>query len=164
MDLRDEFSDINYTVLDKIVSYFTNTPILYCYSQMRAGPGRMDFTIPEPHYIQPAASNGYKGNLIVLVNHYTGDAGELMANAFKQIPETKTVGIKTSGVVSSASTRELPDGSYYTIPTIRYLDANKQVLESNGIVPDIIVSADTDTIWNAHDEILDSAIAIFKRL
>ena len=104
---------------------------------------------------QPAGPHPYTNPVVVLVNGSTFSAGELTTEIMKQLPQVTVVGDTTGGggVVSSNGRPEhvgeytLPSGKIVYIGTGYFERYDGQLIEWNGVVPDVLIpqtGADTD--------------------
>jgi CubicO group peptidase (beta-lactamase class C family) len=89
----------------------------------------------------PAAANPYLQPLLVLTGGMTVSAGEVMALALQSLPQATLIGEPTQGSFSNALERSLPNGGRYRLSNELYLDPQKQLLEVQGVLPDISTAA-----------------------
>ncbi|MBU2223629.1 MAG: serine hydrolase, partial [Gammaproteobacteria bacterium] len=89
----------------------------------------------------PATAKPYLQPLMVLTGGMTISAGEVMALALQSLPQATLIGEPTHGSLSNSLERTLPNGGKYRLSNELYLDPQKQLLEVQGVVPDINTSA-----------------------
>ena len=87
-----------------------------------------------------------KKPLIVLVNEGSASASEIVSGAIRDNNRGKLVGKKTFGKGLVQSMRTLSDGSGLTVTVAKYLTPNGTDINKFGIIPDIKVKMNSDTI------------------
>jgi len=84
--------------------------------------------------------------LVVLVDHGTASAAEIVAGALQDAGRAKVVGVTTFGTGTVLAEFPLSDGSALRIGTLEWLTPKGRVIWHAGITPDVIVDrADTVT-------------------
>ena len=90
-----------------------------------------------------ATSGGIKERphfpMAVLVNEGSASGAEIVAGALKDLRRAILVGETTFGKGSVQNVLQLPDGSALRITTAKYYTPGKQVIQGNGIAPNIRV-------------------------
>ncbi len=77
--------------------------------------------------------------LVVLVNEGSASGSEIVAGALKDLHRAIVVGETTFGKGSVQNVMQLPDGSALRFTTAKYFTPSKQVIQGNGVVPNIRV-------------------------
>jgi len=77
--------------------------------------------------------------VVVLVDHTTASASEILSGALQANGRATVLGRRTHGKGSMTELLPLPDGSAVNLTTGRYQLAGGQVVEGEGIQPDIVV-------------------------
>ena len=97
--------------------------------------------------------------LIVLINEFSASASEIMAGALRDHGRARLVGTTTFGKGSVNIQRPLSDGSgvYYSIA--RWFTPGGDLIEGEGIEPDIMVELDDES---SEDFQLDKAIELLR--
>jgi hypothetical protein len=93
------------------------------------------FTPPLPLYIQ-GAENAFTGPVYVLTSPQTGSAAEAFAIATLSIPNAWRIGSATSGAMSTALEKRLPNGWAFSISNEVYMDTKGNAYENIGVPPD----------------------------
>jgi len=97
--------------------------------------------------------------LVVLVNHSTASASEIVAGALRDRGRAILIGEHTYGKGSVQSIYPLADGSSLHITTAEWYTPNRGKLSGEGLTPDIEVAPTADDRAAGHDPVLDRAIA-----
>jgi carboxyl-terminal processing protease len=77
--------------------------------------------------------------VVVLVNEGSASGAEIVAGALKDLHRAIVVGETTFGKGSVQNVMQLPDGSALRFTTAKYFTPSKQVIQGNGVVPNILV-------------------------
>ncbi len=77
--------------------------------------------------------------IVVLVNHYSASASEILVGALKDNQEAKVVGTKTYGKGVIQNVFSLSDGSVLKLTTAEYFTPNETKINKQGIEPDEVV-------------------------
>src|SRR5436190_22285276 len=77
--------------------------------------------------------------MAVLVNEGSASGSEIVADALKDLHRAIVVGETTFGKGSVQNVMQLPDGSALRFTTAKYFTPSKQVIQGNGVVPNIRV-------------------------
>src|SRR6476661_6811484 len=78
--------------------------------------------------------------MVLLVNEGSASGAEIVAGALKDLHRAVLVGETTFGKGSVQNVMQLPDGSAVRLTTAKYYTPSKQVIQSNGVAPNIKVS------------------------
>ena len=77
--------------------------------------------------------------MIVLINEGSASGAEIVAGALKDLHRAVLVGETTFGKGSVQNVMQLPDGSAVRFTTAKYYTPSKQVIQGNGVTPNIRV-------------------------
>ncbi len=77
--------------------------------------------------------------VVVLVNEGSASGAEIVAGALKDLHRAILIGETTFGKGSVQNVMQLPDGSALRFTTAKYFTPSKQVIQGNGVVPNIRV-------------------------
>ena len=115
------------------------------------------FTPPLPLYIQ-GAENAYTGPVFVLTSPQTGSAAEAFAIATLAMPHVQRIGSATTGAMSTALEKRLPNGWAFSISNEVYMDTKGNPYENIGIFPDydLEYARDRQTFFRAVEADLDA--------
>lgn len=120
--------------------------------------------------IQPHGSFTYTQPVVVIINGSTFSAGEMCTEILKQLPTVTAIGDTTGGgggagsghSVETRSDYKLPSGRLISTPTGYFERYDGQIIEWNGVVPDIRVVQTAEDIKQGRDRQLEFAIKLLK--
>ena len=149
LDIRNNPGGRLDTVVDLTSRFLNDGLVLY---QMDGDQQRTDFSV----------SGGHKAPdvpVVVLINEFSASSSEIMAGALRDHGRAQLVGVTSFGKGSVNIQRSLSDGSgiYYSIA--RWFTPNGDLIEGEGIEPDVVVEADPDGV---EDYQLDKAIELLQ--
>jgi carboxyl-terminal processing protease len=78
--------------------------------------------------------------MVVLINEGSASGAEIVAGALKDLHRAVLVGETTFGKGSVQNVMQLPDGSAVRFTTAKYYTPSKQVIQGNGVRPNIRVA------------------------
>ncbi|WP_227517285.1 S41 family peptidase [Parathermosynechococcus lividus] len=80
--------------------------------------------------------------LVILVNHTSASASEILAGALQDQGRATVVGTRTFGKVRVQAVHEMADGSALVVTIARYLTPRGTDISAGGITPDVMVATD----------------------
>src|SRR5438045_2835265 len=78
--------------------------------------------------------------MVVLINEGSASGAEIVAGALKDLRRAVVVGETTFGKGSVQNVMQLPDGSAVRFTTAKYYTPSKQIIQGNGVTPNIRVT------------------------
>ncbi|MBC7188233.1 MAG: hypothetical protein H5U38_14510 [Calditrichaeota bacterium] len=111
--------------------------------------------------VQPATTP-YRGNVVVLINGASLSAAETFAELLRQMPYVTVVGDTSGGSGGDARLFVLPSGKRLKLPVkyMRRLDG--EMIEWNGVIPDVVVEQTADDVTRGRDPQLEMAIVLLR--
>ena len=82
--------------------------------------------------------------MVLLINEGSASGAEIVAGALKDLHRAVLVGETTFGKGSVQNVMQLPDGSAVRFTTAKYYTPSKQVIQGNGVTPNIRVAVTDD--------------------
>lgn len=120
--------------------------------------------IPEGKIVSIVGRNGYKQDLsaqktdftinkpiIVLIDHYSASASEILSGALKDYNKAKLIGTKTYGKGMVQEVLALPNETGLNLTIAKYLTPNGTDINKKGIEPDIPVELTFDDLKKNND-------------
>ena len=146
----------NGNIANFITSRFASAPITYS-AYLPSGASKWTSTIVS------ASPYQYHKPVVVLINGASFSAAELLPELMKQIPLVTTVGDTTGGGGGSNDVFYLPSHKRIKIPTSYLKRFNGEMIEWNGVPPDILVPQTEADIKQGRDKQLERAITLLKQ-
>lgn len=127
-------------------------------SYLKSGPGREDFSGPQPAYLeQPDEGITYEKPVMVLIDRGTFSAGSFFALIARELPHMTLIGDTTGGGLGIPNGGQLPNGWTYRMSISRTISNDGQNFES-GVPPDIRVILDPAAVEQGVDNVIERAI------
>ena len=142
----------------EIAGRFTSTPINAGYVRFRNGPSHTDFGAPIQRTVSPRGAWHYGGTVLLLIGRRSASSNESFIMAMGQLPHVTLVGDRTAGSTGNPRTFPLAGGWSYTVSRWIEYTADNQVIEDNGISPDVFVTATAADFASGRDPVLDWAV------
>jgi carboxyl-terminal processing protease len=108
-------------------------------------------------YTDPPAE-AYTGPVVVLVDVMSGSSSEEFSGAMQSQGRATIIGERTSGCVLVADLKPLSNGASFLYPLAQTQMADGTVLEGRGVIPDIEVALDRESLLGGVDPQLEAAI------
>ena len=121
------------------------------------------FTDPIPMHVNPEGSWQYRNPLIILVNSLVASSSERFVMGLKNSGRAIVMGSRTAGSLSNNAPIWLPSGiRIYVSNQIDYSPGG-EIVENNGIVPDIRVEQTIEDLRNGRDTVLEKAVEVLEQ-
>ena len=145
------------TEAGKVASRFTEEKVLCGYIKYKNGPGRSDFSKPEPVYVTPAMDRlRWQKPVAVLVNRGCFSSANDFAVKMKALPRTALFGDRTGGGGGLPFSSELPNGWSVRFSSAPMSDAAMNDIEG-GVNPDYNVSLSESDRAKGIDSLIEAA-------
>ena len=142
----------------EVAGRFTRSPIRAGYVRFRNGPAHTDFGPAIERNVAPRGAWQFSGPVLLLIGRRAASSNESFIMAMSQLPNVTLVGDRTAGSTGNPGTFALAGGWSYTVSRWIEYTADNQVIEDNGIAPDIVVPASAGDFASGRDPILDWAL------
>jgi carboxyl-terminal processing protease len=130
-------------------------------------------TVPTETFSADASKFVTAAPLVVLVNHGTAGAAELVAAAILDNKRGDVVGDRTFGEGAEQKTFTLPDGSALLLTVAKYQSPSGKKIEDEAVTPNVVVSENIDQLLEQGenttpatprtDDQLNKALSILKQ-
>jgi len=121
-----------------------------------------DGTIYFSSVIEPRGSFQYQNPVAVLINGASLSAAELFPSLMKNIPTVTMIGDTTAGGGGGTDVFVLPSNKRIQLAVMYFKRFDGDMIEWNGVVPDILVPQTEDDIKQGRDKQLAHAIELLK--
>jgi hypothetical protein len=145
-----------------IAGWFAKDPALFMTTRKRNGPGRNDFTEPDPWYVDKQGDFQYTNPVALLTTRWTSSAGETFTWAMNTQNQVTQIGDTTAGGFTDVISRELPNGWLYFVGIGDYRNANGKSEEGIGIAPKLFAINTKNDIDAGSDKVMEKAIEKLK--
>jgi len=149
LDLRNNGGGLLQASIDVADQFLAEGAILY--ENRRASEEKLYPATPE--------GQAQHISLVVLINHGTASAAEIVAGAIQDHRRGQLVGETTFGKGSVQLIFDLSDGSSLHVTAARWYTPGRRQLDGAGLTPDVQVEANPDT---ANDVQLERAITLLQ--
>ncbi|MBR4842796.1 MAG: S41 family peptidase [Bacteroidaceae bacterium] len=156
IDIRDNGGG-KLTEAERVASRFTEEKVICGYIKYKNGPGRNDFSSPEPVYVKPAKERlRWHKPVAVLVNRGCFSSANDFAVKMKALPGAMLFGDRTGGGGGLPFSSELPNGWSVRFSSAPMFDADMNEIES-GIEPDCYVCLTESDRAKGVDSLIEAA-------
>ena len=113
-------------------------------------------------FLNPS-KNSYKGNLVILIDERSTSSSEEFSGGMKAIERATIIGQQTPGKVLTMEVVPLPEGAFFIYPNQQTITAKDEILEAGGVIPDISVELNKDSLLIGVDNQLNKAIEFLSK-
>ena len=143
----------------EIAGRFTSSTINAGYVKFRNGPAHTDFGSPTQRTVSPRGAWQYRGRVYLLIGRRCASSNESFIVAMGTLPNVTLVGDRTAGATGNPGTFNLANGWTYTVSRWIEYTPDNQIIEDNGIAPDVFVAASAADFAAGRDPVLDWALS-----
>ncbi len=137
LDLRNNPGGLLNSAIDVCAQFLpSNTKVVS--TQGRIDSQKHDYSTPAGMKERPNFP------VAILVNEGSASGAEIVAGALKDLHRAILVGETTFGKGSVQNVMQLPDGSALRFTTAKYFTPSRQVIQGNGVIPNIRVPLSPD--------------------
>ena len=105
----------------------------------------------------------YPGRVAILVDGLSLCATEVFAGGLRDLGRARIFGARTGGIALSGTVEKLPNGDRFMYPFADYTTAGGQVLEGNGLTPDVEVQPTREALLQNRDLVLEAAVRWIRK-
>lgn len=108
-------------------------------------------------YLNPT-QEPYNGNLVIMVDVLSGSSSEEFAGGMHAIDRATIIGQQTAGKILTMEVVPLPEGALFVFPNGRTITSKDEDLEGVGVIPDIRIELEKESLLKGIDTQLEKAI------
>lgn len=139
----------------EIAGRFTTQTLTVTYYKFRDGRQHNDFTELVERKLSPRGTWQFTNPVYVLIGRGCFSSNETFISAMREIPHVTLVGDTTGGSSGNPKFFNLGNGWEYAVPRWINYTADMQVIEWNGIAPDIYIETTEEDFLDGRDPVLD---------
>jgi carboxyl-terminal processing protease len=171
LDLRNNSGGLLFGGLGVAAVFLPPSSLVMTTKGRAKGTTRAYLAIPEDvsrtgkDYLSDIPSDAKTVPMVVLVNHASAAASEIVAAALQDHQRATIVGVPTYGRASIQTILPLSDQTAIKLTTAHWLSPNGRSLQPDGLVPDIVVSkeeSEASPTGTQDDALLGRALALLK--
>ncbi|MGB3588386.1 MAG: S41 family peptidase [Tunicatimonas sp.] len=147
---------------ETIAGRFADQTYLYRHYKYRNGENWNDYTDPIAAHVVPQGETNYLKPIIVITDRRCLSACEGFVLMLKALPTVRTLGDTTFGGTARPITQELPNGWNYRVSTWFVTEPNGEVVEGQGIAPDVLEPYVQLDSFDVADNAMDRAIELLS--
>lgn len=152
----------NLSYAETLAARFTNERVLAGYISHKTGPGRSDFSSPQPVYLESSNGLRWQKPVCVLTNRSSYSATNDFVKIMRTLPLVTVVGDRTGGGSGLPFSSELPNGWSVRFSACPSFDVDMQHTEF-GIDPDVRVDMLDEDRARGVDTIIEVAREMLSR-
>lgn len=152
----------NLSYAETLAARFTNERVLAGYISHKTGPGRSDFSSPQPIYLESSNGLRWQKPVCVLTNRSSYSATNDFVKIMRTLPLVTVVGDRTGGGSGLPFSSELPNGWSVRFSACPSFDVDMQHTEF-GIDPDVRVDMLDEDRARGVDTIIEVAREMLSR-
>jgi len=111
--------------------------------------------------VQPSGKT-FAGPVVVLIDVMNASASERFSACIQSIGRAVVIGERSPGLVGPSNVIKLPNGASFMYLVAQSTTPDGTVLEGRGVIPDITVRLDRESLLAGRDTQLDRAVAYIK--
>jgi C-terminal processing protease CtpA/Prc len=142
---------------DSIAARFFDTDRIVRYVRYRGGPSHSDFGALQAAHVSPRGAWQFRKPVLLLVGRGCFSSTEDFIAAMSQLPNVTMAGDTTGGGSGNPALFDLGSGWQYSVPRWIEYTASMQVVEWNGIAPNVVVPTRAADFDGGVDPVLDYA-------
>ncbi|RXQ95821.1 hypothetical protein EO244_05800 [Ancylomarina salipaludis] len=161
LDLRDNYGG-NDGIAKQFVNRLTHKNLIHGYVRVRNGAGRDDFGAWQARQLISDNPVDFNKPITVLTNRFVVSSGEGFVSMMMVLPNTTLIGDTTRGATANPKEFTLANGWKYRVSSWQATTARHQLIEDQGIAPDILVTNTEESMKEGKDLILEKAIDVIQ--
>jgi carboxyl-terminal processing protease len=114
--------------------------------------------------VVPGRADAYAGKLVVLIDHGSASASEVVASALQSTKRAQIVGETSCGcLLAFLGYASLQGGGELAYSEVGYYDIGGQAIENRGVTPNSSIIRSIDDVRASRDRVLEAAVALLPK-
>jgi carboxyl-terminal processing protease len=101
---------------------------------------------------------GFGGPVAVLIDSHSASTSEIFAGGLQDLGRARIFGIRSAAAALPSMIERLPNGDGFQHAIATYISEGGQVLEGNGVIPDVVVELKREDLLQGVDAVLEAAL------
>jgi len=121
--------------------------------------GTMSTRMNDVKFIVTPRLQTYEGPLAILIDGLSASTSEIMVGGLKDLGRARVFGQRSAGAALPSTIEGLPNGDGFQYAVANYISEGGEVLEGQGVVPDVELIPDREGLLAGRDPVLEAALA-----
>jgi carboxyl-terminal processing protease len=101
---------------------------------------------------------GFGGPVAVLIDSHSASTSEIFAGGLQDLGRARIFGTRSAAAALPSAIERLPNGDGFQHAIATYISEGGQVLEGNGVIPDVVVELKREDLLQGVDAVLEAAL------
>lgn len=120
--------------------------------------GTMSTRMNDVKFIVTPRLQTYSGPLAILIDGLSASTSEIMVGGLKDLGRARVFGQRSAGAALPSTIERLPNGDGFQYAVANYISEGGEVLEGQGVTPDVELIPDRESLLAGRDPVLEAAL------